>query len=144
MRFLALACLAASLSALVGCETPIGVRTEDELVRTVGQKVTVSGRYELGRAGETLDAGTFRLALDREGGGLPPVGSEVRATGVVQRGAMSLGVFINEVSLRAMRNQPNASNVPETVYVLRHAKLDLIDAAPPPKTRPVPPAGAAQ
>src|SRR5213082_2613079 len=99
-----------------GCATPKAVKTEDELSRSVGSEVSLEGRYDVGRAGETLDTGAFTVQLDRSGGGTPPVGATIRATGTVARGAMSLGVFIDELSLRSMRSQKEveARNVPPT------------------------------
>jgi hypothetical protein len=89
----------------------------------------------VGRTGETVDTGSFTVALDRDGGGNPPVGATVRATGEVAKGAMNMGVFIDDIALRAMLNQKEVDerNVPPSGYVLRKASLELLDAAPGPK-----------
>jgi hypothetical protein len=129
--------LAPLLSLAAGCATPKAVKTEDELSRNVGNEVSLEGRYDVGRAGETLDTGAFTVQLDRSGGATPPVGAVIRATGTVARGAMSLGVFIDELSLRSMRSQKEveARNVPPTGFVLRKASLEIIDVAPDPKVK---------
>ncbi len=121
-----------------GCATPTAVKTKDELSRNVGNTVSVEGRYGVGRTGETIDAGAFTVELDRNGGLTPPVGAMVRASGVVARGAMSLGVFIDELSLKSMRMQHEVDgrNVPSSGYVLRKASLEIVDMAPEPKGKP--------
>jgi len=124
--------LLALVAMTTGCATPSAVRTEDDLSRNVGNKVTLDGRYEVGRSGETLDAGAFTVELDRSGGVTPPVGAPIRATGVVARGAMSLGVFIDEFSLRSMRAQKDVEsrNVPASGYVLRKASVEIVEGGP--------------
>ncbi len=131
------------LALSTGCATPKSVLSLDDLSRNIGNKVSLDGRYEVGAAGETLDTGAFTVALDRPdtigGGGIPPNGSTIRATGVVARGAMALGVFIDDLSLRAMhaQKQSDTRNIPPTGFVLRSASLvPLAFPEPPPSPSP--------
>jgi len=112
---------------LIGCAQPPLVHTRAELARSLGQKVAVEGVYEIGETGERVRSGDIDVALDMPqdilGFGRPPLstGSFVRARGVVERGAMSLGVFIDEETLAGNRNR---SIVPG--FVLRDAKVDKL------------------
>jgi hypothetical protein len=112
---------------LIGCAEPPLVHTRAELAGSLGQKVAVEGVYQIGESGEQVRLGDVDVALDMPqdyfGFGRPPLstGSYVRARGVVQRGTMSLGVFIDEETLAGGRNR---SIVPG--FVLRDAKVDKL------------------
>ena len=132
-------CLLVAVS-LMGCAEPPLVRTRAELARSLGQKVAVEGVYEIGETGERVRSGDIDVALDMPqdilGFGRPPLstGSFVRVRGVVERGAMSLGVFIDEQTLAGNRNR---SIVPG--FVIRDAKVDKLKNPSAPPAPPEPP-----
>ena len=129
-------CLLAAVF-LIGCAEPPLVHTREELTRSLGQKVAIEGVYQIGETGERVRQDDVDVALDMPqdffGMGRPPLntGSYVRARGVVQRGAMSLGVFIDEETLAANGNR---SIIPG--FVLRDAKVDKLKS---PSTAPASP-----
>jgi hypothetical protein len=130
-------CLLATMILVAGCAQPTLVHTRAELARSLGRKVAVEGVYEVGETGERVRSGDIDVALDMPqdilGFGRPPLsnGSFVRASGVVERGAMSLGVFIDADTLAAGRDQSISPG-----FVLRDAKVDKLKSPPAPSEPP--------
>ena len=110
-----------------GCAEPTMIRTRDELAGHLGQKVSVEGIYEIGEKGEYVRSGGIEVGLDVNpdllGFGRSPLteGMMVHASGLVERGAMSLGIFIDAQTLAASRSNAEHPLVPG--FVLRDAKV---------------------
>ena len=91
------------LIPLAGCAQPVLVHTRQELVQHLGQKVAVEGVYEIGNNGEYVRSDDIEVGLDVNpdvfGFGRPPMtnGLPVRASGTVERGAMSMGIFTSSI-----------------------------------------------
>ncbi len=117
------------LIPLAGCAEPVLVHTRQELVQHLGQKVAVEGVYEIGSNGEYVRSDDIEVGLDVNpdvlGFGRPPLtnGLPVRASGTVERGAMSLGIFIDADTLAASRGRADHPLVPG--FVLRDAKIAM-------------------
>lgn len=132
-------CLLVSLFLVTGCAQPTLVHTRAELVQNLGKKIAVEGTYQVTEAGEHVRAGDVDVALDSPqdilGFGRPPLtnGSQVRASGTVERGAMALGVFIDEQTLALSRGRAENPIVPG--FVLRDAKVQELKI---PATQPSP------
>ena len=115
---------------LVGCAEPTMVRTRDDLVSHVGQKVSVEGTYQIGENGEYVRSPDIEVGLDVNpdllGFGRSPLteGMRVHASGLVERGAMSLGIFIDAQTLAASRGNAQHPLVPG--FVLRDAKVQRL------------------
>jgi hypothetical protein len=107
------------------------VRTTDELSRNIGKKVAVEGTYEIERTGEHVRSGELDVMLDVPpdafswGHPAPPEGALVRATGVVKRGSMAMGMFIDEETLELSRR--NVGDKLVSGFVLRSAKLEQVE-----------------
>jgi hypothetical protein len=125
--------LAVIFSTLTGCATPTPVSTRAELVQNLGHKVVVDGIYEVGGNGEHVRRNDADVALDIApdilGFGRAPLnpGDHVKAVGTLERGAMSLGVFIDEQMLAASRGRGEPPLAPG--FVLRDAKVEQINSA---------------
>ena len=126
-------CLLGLLAIFTGCAQPPLVHTREELVRNLGQKVSVEGVYQVGETGEHVKAGEIDVALDLPQDilafGRPPLttGTMVRASGRVERGAMSLGVFLDEQTLAGSRGRAEHPIVPG--FVLRDASVKELKSA---------------
>ena len=122
-----------------GCAQPPLVHTREELVKNIGNKVSVEGIYQVGELGEAVKAADLEVALDLPqdilGFGRPPLttGTTVRASGIVERGAMSFGVFIDEATLSVSRGRAEHPLLPG--FVLREARVSELKT---PATQPVP------
>ena len=107
------------------------VHSKDELVKNLGNKVALEGTYEVRETGEHVHANDFDVMLDIPGEFFnwgkagAPEGSRVRASGVVARGAMSLGVYIDEQTLSLRRGSAERPLV--SGFVLRDAKVQRLD-----------------
>jgi hypothetical protein len=134
----------------LACAEPPLVRTTDELSRNIGKKVAVEGTYEIERTGEHVRSGELDVMLDVPpdafswGHPAPPEGALVRATGVVKRGSMAMGMFIDEETLELSRR--NVGDKLVSGFVLRSAKLEQVEgrrgaAAGPTTTPATQPAG---
>ena len=127
------------LSPFAGCAAPITVHTREEIVQHLGQKVSVEGVYEVGKGGEAVRSKDIEVSLDIVpdflGFGRPPLtnGLPVRASGTVERGAMSLGIFIDAETIAANRGRSEQPLVPG--FVLRDAKVEMLSHA---ATQPAP------
>ena len=130
------------LSVMTGCAVPLAVHSQEELQHNMGKAVTIEGIYEVSDRGETvrMDHGpTIMLDVmqDYLGFGRAPisVGSLVRASGKVDRGAMLNGYFMEEGMLLYRKGSPEHPVVAE--FVLHDAKVEII-AAPgeKPTTKP--------
>ena len=123
------------LFSFTGCGGPPMMRTRQDLVRNLGNKVAVEGVYEMGQNGEHLRRGDIDVQLDVPPDLLgfgqvgPSEGSPIRAVGVVARGAMSLGVFIDEQTLSRQRG--NSANPLAPGFVLRQAQVEILHPAVP-------------
>jgi hypothetical protein len=117
---------------LTGCAAPVPVSTRAELVRNLGHKVVMDGTYEVNGNGEHVRRNDADVALDISpdilGFGRSPLnpGDHVKAYGTLERGAMSLGVFIDEQMLSASRGSGEPPIAPG--FVLRDAKVEQVKA----------------
>jgi hypothetical protein len=112
------------------------MHSKAELERNVGKRVSVVGLYGVEESGEHVRNGDVDVMLDipQEFFGWGrlgvPDGAQVRASGVVQRGAMSLGVFIDERTMSYRHDAAHRPLVPG--FVLRDAKVKQLEQPPPP------------
>ena len=115
----------------LACAQPPLVRTSDELTRNIGKKVAVEGTYEIERTGEHVRSGDLDVMLDVPpdafawGHPAPPEGAKVRATGIVKRGSMAMGMYIDEQTLLLSRR--NVQDKLQSGFVLRDAKLESLE-----------------
>jgi hypothetical protein len=122
----------------LACSAPL-VHSRAELVHNLGKRVTVEGTYGVDEAGEHVRSGDLDVMLDAPpellgwGRDSPPAGAQVRASGRVERGAMAMGVFIDEPTLSLRRGSADHPLVPG--FVLRDAKLERLEPQPPPGSK---------
>ena len=132
-NFRPILCISALVVLTGGCAVPPLVHTREELASHVGQKVSVEGTYEIGDNGEYVRGQDVEVGLDINpdmlGFGRSPLtnGLPVRASGKVERGAMSLGIFIDAQTLAASRGRAEHPLLPG--FVLRDAKVERIAGA---------------
>ena len=122
----------AIVCALIGCAEPIPVHTRAEIVQNLGKKISVVGTYDVGVNGEHVSNDQIDVSLDLPddilGFGRPPIttGSQVRASGTVERGVMMHGMYMDEDTLSHMRGRSGAPGSPG--FVLRDAKISVLHA----------------
>jgi hypothetical protein len=118
----------------LACSAPL-IHSRAELAKSLGKRVTVEGTYGVDETGEHVRSGDLDVMLDVPpellgwGRDSPPAGAQVRASGRVERGAMAMGVFIDEPTLNLRRGSAEHPLVPG--FVLRDAKLERLE--PPPR-----------
>ena len=114
-----------------GCTEPIHVHSADELQQNLGKKISFDGIYDVDINGEyvRMDHGP-NIMLDELpdilGFGKSPTsnGSTVHAHGILGRGAMVNGMFMEEGLIPYRSGSPENPVVPG--FVLHDAKLDII------------------